>query len=100
MTPAPKPRAKHGGDLEQEPISQIASPSGNQSLDLLVLERALSKLAEADARQARIIELWFFAGMTMEEIAEILEISDRTVRRDWRHARAWLNSEMASSETM
>ncbi len=66
-----------------------------QNLDLLDLDRALSKLAGLDERQSRLVELRLFAGLTIEESAEVLEISHATVSREWRHAEAWLQREMA-----
>jgi len=57
---------------------------------LLAIDQALTQLADLDPRQTRIVELRFFAGMTSKEIAEVLDISDRTVEREWATARAWL----------
>jgi len=93
-----KGRTKRGGDLERVPLSSAESPSGEMKLDVLDLERALEKLAAIDPRQVRIIELWFFAGLTTNEVAEVLGVSERTVRREWRHARAWLNRELSQSD--
>jgi RNA polymerase sigma factor (TIGR02999 family) len=59
--------------------------------DLLDLDAALTTLAERSERAARVVEMWFFGGLTHEEIAEALGISEPTVRRDWRMARAWLS---------
>jgi len=61
---------------------------------LLALDELLKKLARQHPRQARIIELWFFAGMKHHEIAQLLKISEPTIRRDWRLARAWLSREL------
>lgn len=61
-----------------------------QDLDLLALDEALNELATTDPRKSRLIELWFFAGLTLEETAEVLEISLATAKRDWTLARAWL----------
>ncbi len=66
-----------------------------RSLDLLDLDRALSKLASLDERQSRLVELRLFAGLTIEESAEVLNVSHATVSREWRHAEAWLHREMA-----
>lgn len=63
--------------------------------DLLALEDALSRLQEADPRQARIVELRYFLGLKIEETAEALEISTRTVKREWMSARAWLKRELS-----
>jgi RNA polymerase sigma-70 factor, ECF subfamily len=64
------------------------------STDYLALDRALTRLAEADSRQAEIVELRFFAGLSVEETAATLRISEKTVKRDWSMARAWLRGEL------
>lgn len=66
-----------------------------ETLDLVVLDDALGRLAALDARQARIVELRFFGGLSVEETADIVGASARTVKRDWQMARAWLKREMA-----
>ena len=66
-----------------------------RSLDLLAFDRALSRLAGLDERQARLVELRVFAGLTIEEAAEALGCSHATVSRDWKHAEAWLHLELA-----
>jgi RNA polymerase sigma factor (sigma-70 family) len=63
--------------------------------ELVCLDEALTRLAVLDARQARVVECRFFAGMDVEETASVLEISPATVKRDWTAARAWLNRELA-----
>jgi len=65
---------------------------------VILLERALTKLALLDSQQAQIVELRFYAGLTEEEIALILSVSTRTVKRDWRSARAWLEAELTSTQ--
>ncbi len=65
--------------------------------DVLGVHDALERLAQLDPRQARVVELKFFAGLTLEEIAEVLEISPATVSREWALARAWLQQELAPS---
>ena len=72
----------------------VAAPG--TTVDLLAIDRALSALAALDARQARIVELRFFAGMTVEEAAEATGVSPATVKRDWTLARAWLQRELAT----
>jgi RNA polymerase sigma-70 factor (ECF subfamily) len=62
--------------------------------ELLILDEALTRLAAMDARQARLVELLYFGGLTEEEAAEVLGISVRTVKRDWASARAWLQSQL------
>jgi RNA polymerase sigma factor (TIGR02999 family) len=69
-------------------------------VDVLALDRALNKLAELDPRQSRIVELRFFCGLREEEIAEFLEISVRTVKRDWVVSKAWLHGEMAPGKQL
>lgn len=87
--------AKRGGDARRVPLGDVTTPSGEQRLDIVALDEALTLLREIDERQARVIELWFFGGLPVEQIAEVLEVSERTVERDWRRARAWLNSRLA-----
>lgn len=65
------------------------------SVDILALDQALERLAQLDARQARIVELHFFGGMGFEDIARLLGVSDRTVKGDWGMARAWLKYVLA-----
>ena len=62
--------------------------------ELVALDEALDRLAERSERQAKVVELWFFGGLTQEEIAEVLGTSVPTVRRDWQFARAWLSREL------
>lgn len=73
-----------------EPTIQIDEPERVLAVDI-----ALSRLSELDARQGRIVELRFFAGMSVEETAEALQVSATTVKREWRLARAWLLGELA-----
>ncbi len=82
--------AKRSGDRERVSLSLVQAPAGGGDLDLLALEGALERLGEIDARKSRVVELRFFGGLTMDEIAEVLEISRATVERDWAFARAWL----------
>ncbi len=71
-----------------------AAPAERLCVDLIALDRALDRLAGMDSRQARIVEMRFFAGMTVDETAGHLRISTMTVKRDWRSARLWLLSEL------
>jgi len=68
-----------------------------RSVDLAALDDALNGLARLDARQSRIVELRFFGGLTLEETAQVLGISEATVRRDWATARVWLHHEMSNA---
>ena len=65
-----------------------------ESADLLVLEEALARLQTVDGRQCQVVEMRFFAGMSEDEIAEVLGVSARTINREWRMARAWLYKEV------
>ncbi|MBK9155293.1 MAG: sigma-70 family RNA polymerase sigma factor [Chloracidobacterium sp.] len=87
---------KRGGDRVQVTLSdQIGRPSETNE-DIVALDEALTRLAQFSERQSNIVELRYFAGLTDEQIAETLEISARTVRRDWTVARAWLFRELQS----
>jgi len=70
--------------------------SPQQNVDLLLLDDALNGLAELDAQQARIVELKYFAGLTIEEIAEVLGSSPATIKREWSVAKAWLHRQMTT----
>jgi RNA polymerase sigma factor (TIGR02999 family) len=75
----------------------IAAVENTESGRMLDLDRALTRLAVLDARQARVVELRFFAGLTVEQTAEVMAISEKTVKRDWAVARAWLEGESRGS---
>jgi RNA polymerase sigma-70 factor, ECF subfamily len=86
---------KRGGPQRQVTLDEAILPSEDRTIDVLILHEALEHLAQFDPRQARIVELHFFGGLTFEEIALVLECSDRTVKRDWSMARAWLKGELS-----
>jgi RNA polymerase sigma factor (TIGR02999 family) len=88
-------RAKRGGDRERVPVEDAALASEPRAVDLLALDEALGRLAALDARQARIVELRFFGGLSVEETAEVLGTSPGTVARDWTHAKAWLHDALS-----
>lgn len=77
------------------PGSDASASAALSAEDLLSLDAALNKLAEFDQRQAQIVTLRFFGGLNVEEVAEALGVSKRTVESDWRHARAWLRVELS-----
>jgi RNA polymerase sigma-70 factor, ECF subfamily len=94
-------RVKRGGNEPNLPLdmalSIVAEATNEQTrIDLILLNDALDKLAEIDERQARIVELRYFSGLTVEETAEVLDISEMTVKRDWNVAKAWLRREISS----
>jgi len=83
--------AKRGGQAERVTLSGIpAAPLEERQVDVLWLSEALERLAELDARQAKIVELRYFAGMSVEDVAEVMSISPATVKREWATARIWL----------
>jgi RNA polymerase sigma factor (TIGR02999 family) len=93
-------RDKRGGGVVVISIDQASEPAArtpNAGVDVEALDRALEKLGLLDARQAQIVELRYFSGMTVEEVAEVLAISPGTVKRDWTVARAWLFAELAAT---
>jgi RNA polymerase sigma factor (TIGR02999 family) len=86
--------AKRGAGAVMMPLDSGVAADGPAPLDLLALERALDKLAAVDARKVRVVEMKFFAGLTVGEIADVLGVSADTVARDWRMARTWLLREL------
>jgi RNA polymerase sigma-70 factor (ECF subfamily) len=86
--------AKRGGGAPHVPIENAAGLVGDQPDGLLRLDTALTRLAERSPRQVRVVELRFFAGLDVEETAEALAVSPKTVKRDWSVARAWLLREL------
>lgn len=89
-------RQKRGGEYARVTLNLLDVAAPDSETDVLLLNDALERLAEWDARQARIVELRFFIGMTVEEAAEVLNLSEKTVKRDWAMARAWLQKELAT----
>jgi RNA polymerase sigma factor (TIGR02999 family) len=89
---------KRGGAATNVTLNEAITPSKQRDVDVEALHDALEILESMDSRQARIVELRFFAGLTEEEIAEVLGISGGTVKRDWRTAKAWLFHELYSGK--
>ena len=85
---------KRGGDEIRVSLSEAANVPSERSPDLVALDDALQSLEKLDRRQARVVELRFFAGLSLEETAEALSVSLSTVRRDWGLAEAWLYREL------
>jgi RNA polymerase sigma factor (TIGR02999 family) len=94
-------RDKRGGGVTLVPLEEapepVAAASPGSGIDVAALDEALDRLAALDARQARVVELRYFSGMTVDEIAEVMNLSPGTVKRDWTVARAWLFAELGSS---
>jgi RNA polymerase sigma factor (TIGR02999 family) len=90
--------AKRGGDPERITLDEQLLPGGGRGpgdVDVLALDAALERLAALDERQAKVVELRYFGGLTVEETADALGISPATVKRHWTLARAWLRRELA-----
>jgi RNA polymerase sigma factor (TIGR02999 family) len=89
--------AKRGGTAEQVNLDELPDLSGNRARELIALEDALNALAENDPRKARVVELRFFGGLSVDETAEVLSVSPETVMRDWKFARSWLHSQLSNN---
>lgn len=85
---------KRGGGQAVVTLNEELMQREARAGELIMLDQALDKLRERDERQSKIVEYHFFAGLTHEEIAEVLKVSVATVRRDWRSARAWLSVQL------
>ncbi len=86
---------KRGGHAERVTLDlEIASPEPGAEVDVLALDQALERLKDLDGAQAQIVELRFFGGLTIEETAEVMEVSPSSIKRDFRSARAWLYREL------
>jgi RNA polymerase sigma factor (TIGR02999 family) len=92
-----KQAGKHGGGRDREPLDMAATvlaPDGSPVEDLLALDDALNRLAVEDPQKARLVELRYFAGLSVEETAEAMSISPATAKRHWVYARAWLYGQL------
>jgi RNA polymerase sigma factor (TIGR02999 family) len=90
--------AKRGGGAKRVTLSGVdVAADSDEAVEVLALHDALEKLATLDERQAKVVELRYFGGLSIEEAAEALEISPATVKREWATARAWLSRELAAS---
>jgi RNA polymerase sigma factor (TIGR02999 family) len=91
---------KRAGDWQRTTLGDVAGPGeGADTVDVEALDEALERLAALDPEQARLVELRFFGGLTIEETAEVLGISPATVKRSWAAAKAWLRRELESLES-
>lgn len=84
-----------GAELKLLPIDEAQAPVEEPEIDLVALDQALERLASLDEQQSRVVELRFFSGLSVEETAEVLNVSTRTVKREWRSAKAWLLRELS-----
>ena len=90
---------KRGGDLERVTLAEDIGIGPDDAMDVLAVDEALERLQRKSPRQSRVAELRVFAGLEIEEIALALDVSGRTVKRDWQVARAWLRRELSESRT-
>ena len=89
---------KRGGDAIRVTLDDDASPSTERSANVIALDDALKSLATVDRRKSQIVELRFFGGLNEDETAEVLQMSPRTVRREWSLARAWLDQQIRGDQ--
>jgi RNA polymerase sigma factor (TIGR02999 family) len=88
-----------GAQAVRVPLDAVELAANDRDTDLIAIDQALERLAAQDARKARVVELRFFGGLSMDEIAQALDVSIRTVHTDWAFARAWLFRELSSRST-
>jgi len=86
--------AKRGGDGQRVTLDESVTLAEQRDVNLLLLDDALNRLEEMDAQKSRMVELRFFGGLSLEETAEVMGVSEATVTRQWRTTRAWLHREL------
>jgi RNA polymerase sigma factor (TIGR02999 family) len=86
------------GHRRRVPLDEVLAFVEGQNVDIIALNSALDRLAEIDERQSLVVALRFFAGLSVAEVAEVLEVSEGTVESDWRFARAWLRDQLEGAE--
>jgi RNA polymerase sigma-70 factor (ECF subfamily) len=89
--------AKRGGDAVHVPLDDVLLGAQAHGIEVSALDEALESLAKMDARKVRVVELRYFGGLSVEETAQVLEISPETVKRDWKMAKTWLFAALKSS---
>lgn len=89
---------KRGGGAEHLPLEETDAMTQERAAELVALDEALNELARLDPRKSRVVELRYFGGLSLEETADVLEVSVMTVRRDWRAAKAWLYKTVNSEQ--
>jgi RNA polymerase sigma-70 factor (ECF subfamily) len=87
-------RVKRGGVQQAVTLDEAMIAAESRSIDVLALDEALNRLAALDERQAKIVELRYFAGLSVEETADVTGLSPATIKREWAMARAWLHAEL------
>jgi RNA polymerase sigma-70 factor (ECF subfamily) len=89
--------AKRGGNAHHVSLDDVAGMTHERAAELVALDEALQELAKVDERKTRVVELRYFGGLSLEETADVLDVSVTTVRREWRVAKAWLFRRVVSS---
>ncbi len=89
--------AKRGGDAERVNFDELPDIGIGRARELIVLDDALNELAKVDSRKARVVEMRFFGGLSVDETAEVLTVSPETVMRDWKFARSWLQAQISQN---
>lgn len=89
---------KRGGDVQRVPLDLAGEVALEQRGDLVALDDALAALGHVDSRKAQVVELRYFGGLSVAEVAELLEVSEQTVMRDWRLAKMWLLRELSGND--
>jgi RNA polymerase sigma factor (TIGR02999 family) len=92
-------RRKRSGGRQQVPVDDAAVAFDQDPIEVLAVDEALVRLQRADPRQAEVVLLRYFAGLTVEETANALDVSPKTVNNDWRFARAWLHRELSKGDS-
>lgn len=92
-------RERRGGDRRRVAFDEETIFSRSREEDILVIDDLLTRLAELDSRQAKIVELRFFGGLKVEDVAEALSLSKRTIEAEWTMARAWLRNQLSEEES-
>lgn len=95
-----KARVRHGGQLERVDLTDVQAAVQDRDETVLAMDEALEKLSKEWPEKAEIVKLRYFTGMTHEEISQVLNLSETTVRRHWAFARAWLHAEMVNPGRM
>lgn len=85
---------KRGGDAQRLTLGNLQIAAEQKAADLLDLDEALNKLSEIEERKAKVVEMKFFSGLNQKEIAKVLDVTEKTVQRDWKFAKLWLYREL------
>jgi RNA polymerase sigma factor (TIGR02999 family) len=91
-------RAKRGGGARKVSLEEAIGVTDERAAGLVMLDEALSRLGELDERKSRVVELRYFGGLSVEETAEVLQVSVNTVLRDWKLAKAWLYNQIKKND--